>query len=42
MYINWILDGAGDPNHGFTTDLAGNQRRKYISEQQIPWILGLK
>jgi hypothetical protein len=40
LYMNWIMDGAGDSNHGFTTDLAGDARRTYMNDEQIPWALG--
>jgi hypothetical protein len=40
LYMNWIMDGAGDPNHGFRTDLAGDARRTYMNDEQIPWALG--
>ena len=42
MYMNWILDGNPDyPNNGFTNDDIGNARRKYMGDQQVPWIFGI-
>lgn len=41
MYMNLLLDGTGDPDHGFTDDKYGDARRKYMLEKQIPWILGM-
>lgn len=37
LYMNWVLDGTGDPNHGFSTDAYGDARRKYML-QQFNWL----
>ncbi len=42
LYMNWILDGTGDSNHGFTNASYGNARRTYMTDEQIPWALGLR
>ena len=37
LYMNWIFDSTGDPNHGFTPDSYGDRRRLYM-QQQFYWI----
>jgi hypothetical protein len=37
LFMNWALDGSGDPNHGFTNDTAGDARRTDMVEQ-FDWL----
>lgn len=30
LFLNWVLDGTGDPNHGFTNNFQGDARRLNI------------
>jgi hypothetical protein len=38
LYMNWVLDKTGDDDHGFSDDIYGNARRKYMN-QQLDWLL---
>lgn len=38
LFMNWVLDGAGDPNHGFANNAAGDARRTYML-QQFNWLI---
>jgi RHS repeat-associated protein len=38
LYMNFVLDGLGDKNHGFTNDIYGNARRK-STESHLLWVL---
>ena len=40
-YLNYLLDGSGDKNHGFNNDNYGDARRKAF-QQQITWIINGK
>ncbi len=33
LYMNWVLDGSGDINHGFRNDDLGNGRREFMKDQ---------
>ena len=37
LYMNWVLDGTGDPFHGFAANAAGDARRKFMI-QQFNWL----
>jgi hypothetical protein len=37
LLMNWVLDGTGDPNHGFANNASGDARRKFMI-QQLDWL----